>query len=298
MVLDAGDYLFPDPAAAPGEAELARAELLLEAAVDFGTAAINVGDRDLANGLDWLVERAGKTKAPFISANLARPGGKRPFPAHRLVEAGEARVGVTGVWLPESGTPPDGLVAGDPVAAAREQAAALRKAGADVVIVLAHGTKRAAAKVAAVEGVDLVIPAHEKRAWPPEQPAGGGAYILGAGYEGRSLLHVDLAVGLPGPLVDGGAADRARREIGGMQVQLKNAERRLADAKTAEERAARSRVLEDFRKRAEELKARAGTPAATGNIFHSRHRQLSRQVPDDEVWAEKLRRVEEKYPSP
>lgn len=296
-MLDAGDYLFPSTAE-PGEAELARAELLLEAAADFGTAAVNVGDRDLANGVEWLVKEAKQKKAPLVSANLTRADGSRPFEAHRLVEAGEARVGILGLWLPASGAPPEGLVAADPVATARTEAAALRKAGADLVVVLAHGTRVDALKVAAVEGVDLVIPAHEKRTWTPERPVAEGGWLVGAGYEGRSILHFDLTVGLPGPIVDGSAANRARREVGGLQMQIANAEKRVAAAKTPEEKQARQRVVEDLRKRQEELKAEASRPVQTGNTFYSRHRYLNREVPDDEVWAEKLRRVEEKYPSP
>ena len=176
--------------------------------------------------------------------------------------------------------------------------AALRKAGADLVVVLAHGTQAAAVEVAGLEGVDLVLPAHQGSSGAPRQAAPDRGFVLGSGYEGRAVLQIDLTLGHPGPLVDGSAADRARRELGGMQGALGNAERLHAEAKTAEERELRGRTLEAYRKRVAELKAVAATqPTGAANTFYSRSRVLGQTAPDDEVWAEKLRRVEEKYPS-
>jgi 2',3'-cyclic-nucleotide 2'-phosphodiesterase (5'-nucleotidase family) len=243
------------------------------------------------------VKEARKKQVFLVSANLTRADGTRPFEAHRLVEVGGARVGITGLWLPGF-APPDGLVAADPVATARAEAEALRKAGADLVVVLAHGTRVEALKVAAVEGVDLVIPAHEKRAWPAERPEADRGWVMSAGFEGRSVLHLDLQLGHPGPIVDGSAAGRARRELPALQAQLAKVEERIAGSKSAEEKQARARVLEDLRKRIEQLKVEAAMPVPTGKTFFSRQRYLSKTVPDDPAWAEKLRRIEEKYPSP
>lgn len=298
MVLDAGDLLFPQVAMTPTPADVARAELLLDAAGAMGTAALGVGDRDLVHGVDWLVERAKRAKVPLLSANLALADGRRPFEAHRLIEAGKARVGVTGIWLANALPAPRGFTAADPVETAKAEAAALRKAGADVVVVLAHGTQAAAEAVAAVEGVDLVIPSHLGMAAQPRQPVPDRGFVLGAGHEGRSLLQIDLALGQPGPLVDASAADRARRELGGLQGAIATAERLLAGAKTAEEKAARARTLDDYRARRDRLKAEAARPvASTANTFHSQQRVLGNGSPESELWAEKVRRFEAQHPA-
>ena len=299
MVLDAGDLLFPKAGATPDAADLARAELLLEAAGALGTAALGVGDRDLANGVEWLRERAKQAKVPLVNANLTMTDGTRPFEAHRVIPAGAAKVGVTGIWLSHVLPPPAGFVAADPVETTRAEVAALRKAGADVVVVLAHGTPAGANAVAAVEGVDLVVPSHLGTGGAPQQPPGGGGFVMASGHEGRSVLQVDLSLGAAGPLVDGSAADRARREIGAMTAAIDTAQRLLEGAKSAEEKAARARTLEDYRTRLDAMKAQAAKPVpSNANTFFSRLEVLGQGAPEDAVWAEKIRRLEEKHPAP
>lgn len=297
VVLDAGDLLFPAADVTPAGADLARAELLLEAAGAFETAALGIGDRDLANGVEWLLERAKKAKVPLVSANLAMAGGEKPFEARRLVSVGGVKIGVTGLWLSNVLPPPTGFVAADPVETARAEAKALKSAGADLVVVLAHGPPNGARAVAEVEGVDLVIPSHTGPATTP-QKAGSG-YVIGAGREGRSVLKVDLSLGTSGPLVDSAAADRKRREIASMNAAIERGEKLLQGAKTAEEKAARARTLADYRTSLDTMKAELAAPVPPdARTFLSQEKLLGQGAPEDPVWAEKVRRLEEKYPAP
>jgi 2',3'-cyclic-nucleotide 2'-phosphodiesterase (5'-nucleotidase family) len=298
VVLDAGDLLFPQ-GVKPGDAEVARAELLLEAAGEFGTAALAVGDRDLSHGVEWLTATAKKAKVPLLSANLATSDGKKPFEAHRVIEAGPTRVGVTGIWLSNAIPAPAGFTAADPVETAKAEVAALRKEGADVVVVLAHGTPVAANAIAAIEGVDLVIPSHVGSSGAPTRPGPTAGFVVGAGNEGKGLLQLDLSLVGAGTLVDANSADRARREIASLSGAISTAERLLAGAKSDEEKASREKALADYRAKLEALKVEAAKPPPMDrSTLSAQQRILGKGSPENEVWAEKLRRLEAKFPPP
>lgn len=159
----------------------------------FGEARISDDRAAQARFEAETAERA-LAAAPFDAAFPAAPRGEierehRAAPAWlarleegtpRLFEAGGRRVLAIGVE--EGGS--------DELARALEDAPER-----DVTLVLLVGSRRRAAEIAAVPGVDFVVLAgrDEEKITPPR--ARGGAHILTAGRQGQHLLVLDLYLG-------------------------------------------------------------------------------------------------------
>ena len=286
VVLDAGDALFRDFLAVPGEAEKAQARLLLEGMGEMGTAAFAVGDRDLAAGLDWLVREAARAKVPLLAANLVRADGSRPFAPSRLVEAGESRVGVIGLW--GGGKLPEGLQAGDFRAAAKTEAERLRAQGATLVVALVHGASSQATDVASIAGIDFAIPSHEGSPSEPFQAGQDRGWVAGAGQRGRTLLRLAVHPAGAGPLVDEAAAERLVRERDYLRTRLADSEKRAATADEQMKKALeKARAMQQ--KRIAELDARiASAPKAEGRRFSSANVALGAAVADEPELGERV----------
>jgi hypothetical protein len=118
-------------------------DTLIEGMNRIGYAAANVGERELAAGVDKFLSRAGKAKFPFVSANLVTdPGGKpfiKPYVVHEIEVRGPAderprrlRLGIIGFTRQKKeflGATPDGrnVVTLAPAEAARRWLPELRK---------------------------------------------------------------------------------------------------------------------------------------------------------------------------
>ncbi|SHL34717.1 2',3'-cyclic-nucleotide 2'-phosphodiesterase / 3'-nucleotidase [Roseovarius litoreus] len=195
-------------------------------ALDYDGAAL--GNHEFDFGLDFLCDALSQARFPVVCANL-HPMGTTRLPAtptllleRRLEdEAGQLRdlrIGVIGVVVPQvakwNRDHLEGRVAAAGIAeTARLQAPALRAAGADLVVMLAHtgidaaadhpGLENAALPLASVSGVDVVLAGHSHRVFPGPDHDGlpGVDTALGtlhgipavmAGFAGSHLGIVDL----------------------------------------------------------------------------------------------------------
>ena len=126
LQVDAGNiffkYSYSFSTRKPREKQIKRAEVIARGMARMGVSAINIGYQDLAAGIsvlkDRLMKPEGEEPLPFISANLVDAKEKQLiFPAYRVVEAGELRVGIFGVMDPRRGNDPQVDIL-DPEAAA------------------------------------------------------------------------------------------------------------------------------------------------------------------------------------
>ena len=102
--MDAGDLLFGVPRLeGHPEAELlrTRARLVARCAVRLGIDAVNVGRLDLAAGLPFVETLGAEARVPWVSANLRRKEGGRPFPAYKIVPWGAGKAAVFGLLRPD-----------------------------------------------------------------------------------------------------------------------------------------------------------------------------------------------------
>ncbi len=212
IVLDAGDSLAPRHAAfgAPAEELRPTAGTILQAMGMMGTDGLLPGEADLAAGLRWLTKEAGHAGLPLLAANLkARVRGKSPFVRRKLVTTGGVKVGLFGV-LDLEGEPQEMVdlfkktkVKQTPaLKAARAQVKALSKAGAEVVVMLAHmNQQKVRDLLEKVEGIHVAILGHHgMRLGQPMKV--GNTFLVEAGRRGQAMGHVQIELG---PSWDSGA---------------------------------------------------------------------------------------------
>mgnify|MGYP001799705514 CR=1 FL=1 len=234
ILLDNGDFLQGTPLAQLfcGQAH-GGPHPVLSAMEAMGYDAIGLGNHEFNYGLDRLDEITALTQIPVLCANVltakgATPQEDIPFrpPSvilHREVtdpqngETVELRIGVLSV-LPTQILTWDGAhLAGrvevrDMVEAAKTQAAKLREAGADLVILLAHTgidpaadgpeAENAATALARVPGVDAMVTGHTHKLFPDAAVQGaeldtkagtiGGVPTVMPGYRGSHVGVIDL----------------------------------------------------------------------------------------------------------
>lgn len=198
ILLDNGDFLqgsaLAELAAVPGRRK--RPHPSVTAFNVLGYDAVALGNHEFNYGLGILQEAMAAAQFPLLSANVALKPGAGPLQDRLLAapfalvrrrltaangEAREITVGVLGLTPPEILEWDHGILAGKVhvrpmVAAARAWLPELRRAGADLVVCLAHTgisdlwhldrNEGLAADIAALPGVDAVIAGHSHEVFP------------------------------------------------------------------------------------------------------------------------------------
>jgi hypothetical protein len=216
LVLEPGSFLYPEPGSPEwpldeqGWAQAQeRAKALHGRFSQLGDALVSgVGPIDVRSPTGAAALAA--YPLPRVLANLSTPEGlptlKTPdldLPPHRLVTLGRDGTtlvaGVTAVVdpaLPEAGRL--GTL-GDPVAALREQVAAMRKAGAGLTVAMAHGSRAFAERLAReVDDLDLVVVGvvegvELQRLGRPTAQI-GGTWVVEPGEQLQTLTHLELSL--------------------------------------------------------------------------------------------------------
>lgn len=191
LVVDTGDAIAPGvlSLATEGRHALDFFERVRPDLSTFGNHEFDYG----TDALGAIVEASPQT---WISSNLtdgaAAFGTDRGVVRRAVRTVGDHRVGFVG--LADPSTPASNPAAADlrvrdPAGAAAVGARALREAGADVVVALAHC--RAVDAIARADGVDLVLAGHVHRERtdavgdvPVVRPGAGGAVALELTYDG------------------------------------------------------------------------------------------------------------------
>ncbi|HVU50164.1 MAG TPA: multiheme c-type cytochrome [Polyangia bacterium] len=303
--VDPGDLFLPEDASVeggrpPAAAELERrARLIAAAYARLGVTAFSPGERDLALGARLLRRVLAGAKVPTVSATLADAEGRLLFEADRLVDAAGVRVGIFGVTAPSladgpgavggrarrGGAWPADVVARDPVAAARAEAASLRARGAKLVVALVDvgGLGAARALLARAAGIDWAVVGHGgARLDTPELvegPAGGRSRMLAALGRGTHLGRLDLHVVAGdggGPYADGDArANLAARIVSHDEQARALAQRAPLGPRDEQRLVALKKSIGDERRELQAL-----PPRVTGDWFENRIVALDTSVPD------------------
>ena len=123
------------------------------------------GNHEFDFGKQVFFQRMAEAKFPLYAANLRGADG-RPLPGFKdraVLTFDGARIGVTGAAFddtPRTSTPED-LKFGPTVATVGEQAAALRREGADFVVAVVHAERRQDNEIVAARNVDLLLTGHD-----------------------------------------------------------------------------------------------------------------------------------------
>jgi 2',3'-cyclic-nucleotide 2'-phosphodiesterase (5'-nucleotidase family) len=293
LIVDAGD-LFEGP----GDARRARA--FAAAVGKAGLDAFTPGERDLALGVPFLQKLAAAHQLPILSSNLDDAAGKPLFGGARVVRAGGVPVGIFGVSAPPTPADADrwraaGIRVRPPEEAARAAIAALRQAGASIVVGLFHVGAPAQARrlVAGLAGLDWAVLGHSALNLDSPEKA-GSARLLEAFAEGKSLGRLDLHV------IDGSSSFADVAERPELEAILADHRRQLGDYDRSlggMDPAALESYYQQRRTQLEAAIARetgvlARLPRAiTGSWFENRIIPLDATIPDDPATEELVRRL-------
>jgi 2',3'-cyclic-nucleotide 2'-phosphodiesterase (5'-nucleotidase family) len=235
LAVDSGDLFFDITIdQADVKKALTKARLIAQAYRQMGIVAVNVGDRDLSQGLDFLKQEAAQG-LPLISANLVDAVQRQPiFPPVVIREVSGVRIAFVG--LVRSSLPPaiEKSLAGkavveDPFEAARKAVQGL-KGKADLVILLSDlGWDQDVRMAKEIAGIQFILGGHEGRATtgPFQQ---GETFIVQSYQKGMYAGELALPLGKAGSLFQ----DEGR--ISRIQEQLNELERRSRDLQMAKER--------------------------------------------------------------
>lgn len=148
-----------------------KAEYLLKGLVQLQYDAINLGEKDLYFGDQFILQMKKKYNVPFISANLVYGDTKKllvePFIIKKLkVGKREYKVGILGLMnagenLTTYSENQPKLIAIDPFETAQKYVGELKKDKCDVIIVLAHvGFSSSKELARLVPDIDVIITGH------------------------------------------------------------------------------------------------------------------------------------------
>lgn len=209
LVLDAGDWWQGTP-----EGSLTKGEASAEVFNAVGYDAAEVGNHEFDAGQDSLKSLILKMKMPVLAANVYGPDGKHvPWTKQRIIkEVSGVKFGIFGLVTShmdhlEVPAKIAGLTFRREVDEARDQVAALKKEGADVIIAVTHVGYEAPNKppfegdqtiAREVEGIDLIVGGHSHtslyHAW---RDPSHGTLVVQAGCfltkVGRTTLKIDPA---------------------------------------------------------------------------------------------------------
>jgi len=167
-----------------------KARLTTQAMSFIGYDGIVIGEKDFAQGIEYLVDRVNSLKLPVVVANLVdTQSGGLLFPASRTFETSAGlKVGVIGVIdpglsLPES-VSPGRLRVDDPKTVIDREVALIGDA-VHVVVVLAHmPTVKIRQLGKQLPDVDIIVAGHDARP-TRKATAFGNAYLLTTTDRGR-----------------------------------------------------------------------------------------------------------------
>jgi hypothetical protein len=287
LVVDAGNLSYPAtdvPASRQEAADLKAAFLAAQLAkLPFGGAAL--GEADLARG-------GARVKPPRLAANVK---GAPFVEASRLLDVGKIKVGVFGVADPAVARR-EKLAAEDPVIAARREADALRRRGAEVVIALVPLERPQARLVARGADVDFVVVGKNVEDGVARAELVGKAYLLVPAVELQKVGRLSLVLRATNDrrLVDGGGAEAAKLRVDELDRLLADLDGQLAAWR--KDPAADAAFVAGKKKERDELAAERGRlagerwqPPATGSYFTNELVPLRRALPRDGALASAMR---------
>jgi 2',3'-cyclic-nucleotide 2'-phosphodiesterase (5'-nucleotidase family) len=196
LVLDSGDLLFlTNPInERTREQSLKKAEQIIRAFNIVGCDALNIGDNDLAEGKEYLLERAEESNFPFISANLIDTTSGRPLLEPYIIrEVDGLRVGIFGLVTHSVKLDMPDLLIDDPYETAKRIVDEL-KGKCDLVIALTHlGVNNDKKLAQQVPGINIIVGGHSSSKL--ETPLRvNDTIILQAYLQGRYLGRLDLTI--------------------------------------------------------------------------------------------------------
>ncbi len=202
VVVDSGDIFNEDEAIPENVQQSARlkADVIAQIFKEIGVDAVNIGELDLALGVDYLKEIQKKYDFPFVSANLVDDKGAPIFKPYVIKKVNDKNIGIFGVIgdtsemaAKVSEITKDAVTIQDPLKAAETIVKELT-GKVDYMVALTHqGTNRDWVIARRIKGIDLVVGGHDKQK-TKEPFEADKTLIVQAGEKGQyqGLLEVTM----------------------------------------------------------------------------------------------------------
>lgn len=191
LLLDSGDMFH-----GTNEANVNKAEGIVEAVNLMGYDAMAPGNHDFDFGFDRLLEIKSQLNFPMLSANVSAKGEK-VFKPYLIKEVGGLKIGLFGLTVPDSLSNmnvfgPTDVRFEDPVTEAKKTVAALQAENVNAIILVSHlGDDRDKELVKQVGGIDLVLSGHHH--WLYKEPDKvDDTYVVEAGSYSTHVGQADL----------------------------------------------------------------------------------------------------------
>ncbi len=209
VVVDSGDLLNEHYEIKPSFMPSARlkGDLVAKICKGIGIDAINVGELELALGLDFLKDLEKKYGTPFVSANIVDADNKLLFKPYVIKDLGEMKVGIIGIMGNTSDVEKkmkdivgSSMTVLDPIETA-EKVVAEVEGKADFIIVLTHQLMNRNWKVARSAGlkgkIDVIVGGHQKLKLKKPYNA-SGTFIVQSGEKGQHQGMLEVETGADG----------------------------------------------------------------------------------------------------
>jgi len=153
------------------------------------------GNHEFDFGKAVYLKRVGEAKFPVLAANLRQADGS-PLPGHRdtlMIEKAGLKIGFVGTTLettPQISSPGDLQFAGA-LQTVVKQAAALRQAGADLVVAVVHADKLTGQQIMESGSVDLILSGHNHDL---HLDYDGKSLLAESGEDGQFITAIDLSL--------------------------------------------------------------------------------------------------------
>ncbi len=299
VVVDAGGSLTRVSLRPNQQLETVRAlaQVMAEGMVAGGLDAATVGKGEWSIlGTEGLMDLVQQTSYPVLAANLVC-GNERPFPGHKIVEAGGRRIAVVGVTAGEV----DGCTVTSPVEAARSELGQVGEVDYTVLLLPVRGQEAAAFEAAELP-VDLMIDGAAGKRRQAAEPMGASA-LVSVGSRGKYLGLAEVQ------WVEGGQGWRILGREHALDEEIVRFERRLESARTRveratdEERRARYQLQVDrYQASLDEKKAQrdaaVSAPTTPQNTLHATLFALDKGVAQDPTAATLVARHKAAFPEP
>jgi len=206
LFIDGGDNFFASTETADTPQAEARAELMADALAKMNPAVIVPGMLDYARGATAMRTLGSRAHANWLLSNVTPPAGQASaFARDYTAKIGEQKILVLGFWSDKAFPPEakkEGYTLQEPVETAKRLVAELGQS-VDLVIAVAQTDGQTEEALAQVEGISLVLSAHEGRLQFGARQAGKGQ-IVSAGNSGKYMIRLELHYKPPRPALSAG----------------------------------------------------------------------------------------------
>jgi 2',3'-cyclic-nucleotide 2'-phosphodiesterase (5'-nucleotidase family) len=155
------------------------------------------GNHEFDFGKEIFLQRMAEASFPVYAANLRGPDGRqlRNFQDRSIVIVGGVRIGLSGAAYDKSAmvSDPKDLKFSPTIATLTEQAAALRREGADFVVAVAHATREQGYALLHDHAADLVLTGHTHDLLVNYDGIGA---LVESSYDARYVTAIDVTIGV------------------------------------------------------------------------------------------------------